>query len=159
MRVVRQSRADLGLYKLSFLPLEAFVALHGNTWPCRNKSNIIQMFKIAISNEIVSVIHLFPHVSLFGCLSFSQPHHCLSHCCCFLSVHVFLSNWVFPILWLKALKVCRSSFLWLCLCCWSGNSCLPVLLQGGWSVFMCEGREEDRQRESENPKVWWGIVY
>lgn len=31
--------------------------------------------------------------------------------CCFLSVHLCLSHWVFPILWLKALKACSRSFL------------------------------------------------
>lgn len=74
---------------------------------------------------------------------------CLSRCC-FLSPHLPLSHWVFPILWLQALRACSSSFLWRCLCCFPGNSCQPVLLQTMMvCVYMFVWGERERDAEAE----------
>lgn len=44
------------------------------------------------------------------------------------------------------------------LCCWRGNNCRPVLLQGGRCVFMCKGREKERRlmyREHRTRKMFY----
>lgn len=67
---------------------------------------------------------------LSGYLSFCQPP--LPP----FSLDVSLSLWVFPILWLRAPRVCSSSsFLWFCLCRWLGNSCQSVLVKGACSGY------------------------